>query len=293
VEEQEKLKRTIARVDLDQKKEDEAKLFFQEMVDHIPDEGLDIPFLVRQLLDVVPNPWQGMRILDDTLDILRSRGVSEKRLYVNRLDLLKAMKLDLKNQVDSAAETLFREKLESGAITLRLVSSGDAKLNWELAKTLEIDVSDEDRLLHRKDGGEIEKSLFEKVYQRDLNELQKDTAWYLDTRQSVYWWHRIAVNQRSYSLQGWQRNRIYPDMLACIHGTDRGKFRFTVLETKGEHLKGNDDTEYKRKMFELLTAHLDTAIRAGELDLGESSTQMSFTMLMEDSWAQELAKTGL
>lgn len=293
VEEQEKLKRTIARVDLDQKKEDEAKLFFQEMVDHIPDEGLDIPFLVRQLLDVVPNPWQGMRILNDTLDILRSRGVSEKRLYVNRLDLLKAMKLDLKKQVDSAAETLFLEKLESGAITLRLVSSGDAKLNWELAKTLEIDVSDEDRLLHRRDGGDIEKSLFEKVYQRDFNELEKETALYLDTRQSVYWWHRIAVNQRSYSLQGWQRNRIYPDILACVHGTDEGTFRFTVLETKGEHLKGNDDTEYKRKMFELLTAHVDTAMRAGELDLGEASQQMSFTMLMEKSWQQEIINAGV
>jgi type III restriction enzyme len=293
VEDQEKLKRTIARVDLDQKKEDEAKLFFQEMVDQIPDEGLDIPFLVRQLLDVVPNPWQGMRILDDTLAVLRSRGVSEKRLYVNRLDLLKAMKLDLRKQVDTAAETLFREKLESGAITLRLVSSGDTKLNWELAKTLEIDVSAEDRLLHRKDGGDIEKSLFEKVYQRDFNDLEKETAWYLDTRQSVYWWHRIAVNQRSYSLQGWQRNRIYPDILACVHGTFKGKFRFTVLETKGEHLKGNDDTEYKRKMFELLTAHVDTAIRAGTFNFGEEAQQMSFTMLMEDSWVQEMSRVGL
>ncbi len=293
IEEQEKLKRTIARVDLDQKDEDEKGLFKHELVDEIPDEGLDIPFLVRQLLDVVPNPWQGMRILDDTLTVLRSRGVSDKRLYVNRLDLLKVMKLDLRKQVDCAAEALFRNKLESGDISLRLVSSGDATLNWELAKTLEIEVSDEDRLLYRKDGGDIEKSLFEKVYQRDFNDLEKDTAWYLDSRETVYWWHRIAVNQRSYSLQGWQRNRIYPDMLACVHGTENGKFKFSVLETKGEHLKGNDDSEYKRKMFELLTAHVDTAIRAGELDLGESANQMSFTMLMEKSWQQEILTAGV
>jgi len=37
-------------------------------------------------------------------------------------------------------------------------------------------------------------------------------------------------------------------MLACIHGTENGKFRFSVLEIKGEHLKGNDDSEYKRKI---------------------------------------------
>jgi type III restriction enzyme len=65
------------------------------------------------------------------------------------------------------------------------------------------------------------------------------------------------------------------------------------LETKDEHLKGNDDTEYKRKMFELLTAHVDTAIRAGELDLGESAKQMSFTMLMEKSWQQEILTAGV
>ena len=78
-----------------------------------------------------------------------------------------------------------------------------------------------------------------------------------------------------------------------MHGTEKGKFRFTVLETKGEHLKGNDDTEYKRKMFELLTNHIDTAIRAGQLDLGESSQQMTFTMLMEKSWQQEIVKAGV
>lgn len=82
-------------------------------------------------------------------------------------------------------------------------------------------------------------------------------------------------------------------MLACVHGTSDGKFKFSVLETKGEHLKGNDDTEYKRKMFELLTSHVDTAIRAGELDLGESAQQMSFTMLMEKSWQQEILKAGV
>jgi len=289
VEAVEKLKRTIARVDLD-KKPDDAGLFSHEMVEALPEEGLDVPFLVRQLLDVIPNPWQGMRILDETLAILRSRGVSEQRLYVNRLDLLQTMKTDLRQQTNQAAEALFRNKLASGEISLRLVSSGDAKLNWELAWSLEIEVSDEDHLLRRKDGGELEKSLFEKIYQRDFNTLEKETAWYLDSSESVYWWHRIAVNQRSYNVQGWQRNRIYPDLLACVHGTEAGLFRFSVLETKGEHLKGNDDTEYKRKLFELLTQHVDKAIHAGTFDFGETTSQMSFTMLMEDSWQQELAR---
>jgi len=296
VDAEEKLRRTIARVNIEKKgKEDSQAVmqFSQEELEAIPDEGLDVAFLVRQLLDVIPNPWQGMRILEETLETLRQRGVSEACLYANRLDLVQTMKVDLREQVYRAAEALFHRKLEEGDISLRLVASKSPDLNWSLAKTLEIEVAEEDRELYRKDGGSLEKSMFEKVYQRDFNALEKETAWYLDTRESVYWWHRVAVNQRSYSLQGWQRQRVYPDLLACLHGTEGGKYRFSVLETKGEHLKGNDDTEYKKKLFELLTGYADTAIRAGELDLGEVPQQMTFTMLMEDSWAQELAKAGV
>ncbi|MHB8714078.1 MAG: DEAD/DEAH box helicase [Trichloromonadaceae bacterium] len=296
VDAEDKLRRTIARVNIEKKgKEDSQAVmqFTQEEWESIPEEGLDVAFLVRQLLDVIPNPWQGMRILEETLETLRQRGVSEARLYANRLDLLQTVKLDLRAQVYQAAERLFLQKLKEGDISLRLVASKNPDLNWALAKTLEVEVGEEARELYRKDGGPLEKSLFEKVYQRDFNTLEKDTAWYLDSKESVYWWHRIAVNRSSYCLQGWQRQRVYPDLLACLHGTEGGKYRFSVLETKGEHLKGNDDTEYKRKLFELLTEHADTAIRAGELDLGEAPQQLTFTMLMEDSWAQELAKAGL
>jgi type III restriction enzyme len=206
---------------------------------------------------------------------------------------LKAMKIDLRGQVNQAAENLFRRKLENGDISLRLIVSRNSGLNWALAETLEIEVSDENRILNRKDGGQLEKNLFERVYQRDFNNLENETAWYLDSWQCVYWWHRLAVNQNNYSLQGWQRYKVYPDLLACIHGIERGKYRFSVLETKGEHLKGNLDTEYKRKLFELLTAYGKTAIRTGALDLKDDTPPITFTMLMEDTWKQELAEASI
>lgn len=189
VEAEDKLKRTIARIDIDKKIEGDDQTVLsltQEEWEGLPDEGLDVPFLVRQLLDVIPNPWQGIRILQDTLSILRNRGVSEERLYANRIDLVHSMKLDLRQQVGQAGESLFRKKLADGTISLRLVASKNPELNWELAKTLEIEISDDDKVLRRKNGDPMEKSLFEKVYQRDFNTLEKDTAWYLDTRDCVY-----------------------------------------------------------------------------------------------------------
>lgn len=288
--EDDKATRTVAKINVAQKTEGGGvtQELFQETLAEMPEEGLDIPFLVRQLLDVIPNPWQGMRILGDTLEVLRARGVTEEQLYTNRLDLIREMKLDLKKQVHEASEALFRKKLGSGEITFRLVTSNDPNLNWKLAETLEVELGDDDGLLNRKNGDPIEKSLFEKVFRRDFNEFEKETAWYLDGEASVHWWHRIAVSQGSYGLQGWQKNRVYPDFLACIHVGADGKYRFVILETKGEHLKGNDDTAYKEKLFEILTEFAATAIRAGELVLGTENEQMSFTMLMNDSWKQTL-----
>jgi len=129
-----------------------------------------------------------------------------------------------------------------------------------------------------------------------VNGLEKDVAWYLDSDKAVRWWHRIAVHQ-DWHLQGWQRNRVYPDFLACLHEVGDGKVRFTVLETKGLHLKGNDDTAYKQRLFELLTQHSQTALSVGKLKVdakqgqmpfGGKQQQIRFELMLEKDWRERL-----
>ncbi len=253
-----------------------------EEVEDMPEEGLDLPFLARQLTDVVPNPWQAGRILLETLEVLRGKeGVTEKKLYLNRLELVRVIKEELKTTVSRQAEALFRRKLEGGDIRLHLASAKDPKLSWKLAETLDLEVADTDLPLRRKNGEPLERSLFEKVYQKEFNDLEKNTAWYLDEKECITWWHRIAVRGEGYGLQGWQRHKVYPDLLACIHEVKTGTFRFTVLETKGQHLKGNDDTAYKRELFELLTLYAGDTTFLGEMELGEAKNQTRFQMVME------------
>lgn len=91
-------------------------------------------------------------------------------------------------------------------------------------------------------------------------------------------------------MQGWQRARVYPDLLACLHDLGDGKVRFSVLETKGLHLKGSEDTTYKARLFELLTGHSESALSVGELKLGFKQQQMRFELLLEDSWREALPK---
>lgn len=223
---------------------------------------------------MVPNTWQGARIVDQAIEALRQRGISEARIFANRLALLGEIKEDLKKQINDAGEAEFRQMLSAGELSFSLVSSNDLHLNWELAQTLELDVLDADQVLTRQNGTPIEKSYLEPIYRKQVNVLEERVAWYLDGDDAVKWWHRIAVRQ-DWSLQGWQRGRVYPDFLARLDGGGSGVVRFTVLETKGLHLAGSADTAYKEKLFNLLTQHSQTAV----LHAGELGTERSHQVL--------------
>ncbi|WNC72719.1 DEAD/DEAH box helicase family protein [Thalassotalea psychrophila] len=292
---EDRLHRTIARISYKKNgEEDQLGLeLTQEELEDIAGEWLDEPFLVRQLMEVIPNPWQCMRILESTLSGLRAAGVSEEQLYVGRLELLKDMKKNLRAQLMERSEKVFLEKLKIGELSLRLVAPLESDLNWELAQEVDVQVYEDDRLLKRKNGEPLERSLYEKVYERGVNNLEKQTALYLDGKETVYWWHRIAVNQRDYSIQGWQKNKVYPDLLVCLEKETKGKLSFSLLETKGDHLKGNNDTEYKKRLFNLLTEHIENAISVGELELEMAAGGMSFKMLLEDDWKQEIQEFGI
>lgn len=251
------------------------------------DGQLETAALARLLLDVVPNPWQGARIVDQAIEALRRRGVSEARIFANRLALLGEIKEDLKRQVNDAGEALFRQMLSAGELSFSLVSSNDPNLNWELAQTLELDVLDTDQVLMRQDGKPIEKSYLAPIYRKQFNGLEEKVAWYLDGDDAVKWWHRIAVRQ-DWSLQGWQRGRVYPDFLVRLDGDGSGVVRFTVLETKGLHLAGSADTGYKARLFNLLTQHSQAAVHAGELILEHGEQHIRFELLLQADWQQRV-----
>ena len=280
--------RTHATIDLDTNRQLTTDQMAERMGE-VPEGGLDLPFLARQLMDVVPNPWQGMRLLEGALERLRKK-YDEKHLYLGRLDLLKKLKTHLEVQVAEKSEALFREKLEDGEISLRLAAS---KLSLELEQSIEVEVGENEPILRRKNGDPLEKSLYEPIFVRDFNNFEKDTALYLDEAKVVHWWHRVAVGRGSYGLQGWQRQRVYPDFLVSVRDLGDGKYRFSLLETKGDHLAGNDDTEYKRRLFALLTQAYDNTAPIGELDLEGTPESMHFQMLMEKDWKGSLVGDGI
>lgn len=121
------------------------------------------------------------------------------------------------------------------------------------APRFEVDVSSHPPHLQRmNDSRLIEKSLLAPALKMPaMNDLEERVAGYLDSRQALQWWHR-NVAKKQYGLQGWKRNKVYPDFVFGQY-LDGERSRIVLLETKGEHLAGATDTEYKRALLDRLT----------------------------------------
>ena len=244
-------------------------------------ERLSLDYFVRRLTDMVPNPWQAACMAESFLQKHTRTGYNDSKLLNNRIYLSEVLRQRIKADLDKKAESVFRGKVKNDAIRFHLET--DEELDYELDKSFEVFVSSKERSLQGEHGQPIQQSLFEPVYESNFNGLEKDFALYLDKNDSISWWHKIAAKQQ-YHLQGWRRQRIYPDFVACR----RGDGKLLILETKGVHLKGNEDTGYKKRLLETLEAAYNKALDRGEMRVCEPPAV--FRMMFEDRWKEQVSE---
>lgn len=254
----------------------------------VPSEHLnnkiDKPDLARRLLGVVPNPWVAMTFVDQALAALRVRKINDQTIARARLDLVSAMRVELASKVDSAARKIFDRKLKDGAIAFRLRGSA---VDWEMPSTVATLFRPRiDKWLTDDNGDKVGRTLFiDGIKEGELNGFETDVALYLDGKEAVAWWWRLTA-RGEWGLQGWRRNRVYPDFLLRLSGDGE---RLLVLETKGKQLD-NEDSRFKRELMEALQNAYQQPT-AGEVELfDESPEAIRFTMLMqEEDWKPTLA----
>ncbi len=102
------------------------------------------------------------------------------------------------------------------------------------------------KLIH-DDNEPVQQSLFDYVPD-DLNDYEKSVALCLDKHPEVLWWYRNLVGANCFSIQGYRRGKIYPDFVVQEGHNKKPVATVVVVESKGKHLKGNEDTNYKRKV---------------------------------------------
>ena len=244
-------------------------------------EHLSLDYFVRRLTDIVPNPWQAARIAESFLHQHETEGHDGSKLLNNRVYLSEVLRRRVKDDIDAKAEAVFRNKVASDDIRFQLET--DERLNYELGRSFEVFAAKEERTLQGEHASPIQRSLFEPLFESGFNSLEKDFALYLEKSNAIYWWHRVAARQ-DYYLQGWRRQRVYPDFVACR----REDGKLLILETKGIHLEGSEDTSYKKKMLATLEDAYSAAFERGQIQFNEPPA--TFRMMFEDKWQEQVSE---
>ena len=240
------------------------------------DKTVRTSWFARRLSDVVPNAWLAARLVKDLIERLRGAGETDDQIYDRRSYLAFALREYVVDRIEKESERVFHDKLRRGEIRFDL-EAGHA--NFRMVETYEILAGADDPTLQSY-GQPLQLSLFEPVFAKQFDsELERNFARYLDEQKALQWWHRVAVRQRGdYYLRGWKQERIWPDFVAMA-GKTEGKPHVLVFETKGEHLRGNPDTEYKRRVLDTL----ENAFNCGTMTVREGPAKGTFRLVFTEA----------
>ena len=252
------------------------------------DKTVQITWFARRLSDVVPNPWQAARIAQKLVERLRAGGDADDEIYDKRSYLAFALRDYVTDALEKQAERAFRGKLRRGEIRFDLKLEDD-KPNFRMVERYDIPAPVDAGLMTGRGGtSALQLSLFEPVYTQQFDSnLERSFARYLDEHKALRWWHRVAVRQQGdYYLRGWKRDRIWPDFVAMGGETD-GKPHVLVFETKGAHLRGSPDTDYKERVLETLQNAYNNY---GNMTVREGPAKGTFKLVFsEDEFSGVLA----
>lgn len=258
----------------------------EKLVEHwkgkkIRESGIDVDsvFLTRHLIDIVPNPWVAHEIGDKLLDKLLSKN-DKKLVASNFVFIAEELRKCLTEEKDRLAKKVFLNLIEKDI--LRFLVIGDLGFRFNTRK----EVSTASKHFYRHDGEPLQKSLFEFVADDEFDSKEeRKVAWYLEKQEKLFFWHR-NIQRSEYAIQGWRKHKIYPDFIFTTEENGLDKFNDVyILETKGLHLK-NEDTAYKKSIFDLCTVQAKKANNK-QLSLLKDKEYV-FELLYEDEWESKL-----
>lgn len=256
---------------------DQDELLKQKEVKKIKENGLKIDeaFLARNLLDVVCNPWIAFEIGEKVISSLLKK-FDKKIIANNFVFIVEEIKKHLISEKDNLSKKIFDGLMQAGEIRFLIIGND---IGYKFPK--KISVKSSSITLSKSDGQPLQMSLFDFVPLEDFNEIEKSVALYLEDQDKLFFWYRNRPKQ-DYALQGWRKQKIYPDFIFAQKDFKKDFKKVFVVETKGIHLK-NEDTAYKQSVFDLCNE------KAREIDLNElgiimENRPIQFEVVYTDEW---------
>ncbi|TAH23389.1 MAG: restriction endonuclease subunit R, partial [Cytophagales bacterium] len=241
---------------------------------------IDEAFLARQISEIVPNPWICYNLGKQAIELV-SKKHDKETIASNFVFIIEELKKILENQKNIFAESVFKTLVTKKKLHFFLISN---KGGFVLPSRIKVKSN---KQLIRNDNTLIQKSLFDYVPEENINELEKSVAIYLDEQEKLLWWYR-NMSRQDYHIQGWKKNKIYPDFVAANKSKAKQEDYDTVfvLETKGIHLQ-NEDTKYKQDVFALCN-ELGAKKAWKELFDEFPDHDFEFQVVFEDEWENKI-----
>lgn len=239
--------------------------------------AIDYVFMTRHLISIVPNPWVAHGMAEKVISSFHEKGYEEDLIASNLVFIVEELEKQVQSEKDRLAEEIFRKLVEDKVMHFFI----EETTGYKLPKRIK--VSETKRRLTRDTGEPIQISLFDYFPEEDFNNMEKSVAVYLDKQEKLLWWYR-NMSRVNYSVQGWKKNKIYPDMILAEQGESGEEYsKVHVVEMKGLHLK-NEDTKYKEDVFALCN---DLGKQVSWDELGEKfepNKPMEFQVVYENEW---------
>jgi type III restriction enzyme len=264
--------------------DDERKVI--EVRTRAADDGargiFDLAYAAEYLSSVIPNPWVAYSLAESVFGKLE-RQYERMLIAKNFFFVLSEAKKALEKWLDASSREVFERMLRDGDMSFLLVAKGSYKL------PARVELKPGQPLLGRTHQF-LQKSLFDFTPADSVNGLEKQVVYYLEDQDKLYFWYRsIARQAESYGIQGWRKDKVYADFIFTVFGDDARKVgKVFVVETKGEHLAGNEDTSYKGSLFALCNRILQTAKNERALARFVPPRHIEYKLLLEDEWKREL-----
>jgi len=241
-----------------------------------------IEYLSRRYAEIIENPFAARKLANSHLEsILKSfdnSKVAESFGYITHFLFTELSKV--KAEIE---QSIFEKYLDGKKI--KLAVSSDPKLGYKLP--------DEDEINLSSRRNEYRKYLFEDIDMTSLNKLEADVAKILDQQDKLIWWFRNKVSKNGYAIQGWREYKIRPDFIAAKKKDNDEIELVYVIESKGEQLSGNPDTQYKEKVLTLMTMqNQNKAIYGDQIDLpfGKVNEKVEFYLIVQGKEDEDLRK---
>ncbi|MDB5684645.1 MAG: type restriction endonuclease subunit [Sphingomonas bacterium] len=265
---------------------DEAGFVTEDAVAVEEARTFDAPHAVRTLSDIVANPYVARALVQTVLDRLSSRGFEAGAIGRMSSFIIEELRTLLSRWREGQAAAIFRKRLETGQIEFRV--RGDAG-DWIAPDHVWTTAEQAAPQLLSGKGGALERSLFLPVYASDFNQDETNVAVYLDAEAAIRWWHRNGTDRGSYAIRGWRRGNVYPDFIFAALRDEAGE-RIVAVESKGDQLAGNLDTEYKRELLDTLTAAYGKAAAgdANALSFPQRSIDFEAAVVVFSDWKSRL-----